>query len=1727
MNPRSIFPAIVLCGFAACSSPAAVLYVDLNSANPTQPYASWSTAATNIQDAVDASSDGDLILVTDGVYQTGGRAVYGSLTNRVVINKAVTVRSVNGPEATVIDGGGALRCLYLSNTVSMDGFTLTNGTASDSGGGVFSESTNSILTNCIVTGGTAVDGGGAFQATLNNCILSANSAGTGGGAEGCILNHCTLDGNYAGYGGGMGGGVDTCTLNDCILTNNTGDGYGGGGASSSLLNRCTLSGNLAGSQGGGALDCTLNDCVISVNNALEGGGGLSGGSATNCAISGNSSSGASYSTLDNCLVSGNSGTGAYYCTLNNCTLTGNSGFQGGGAAGCTLTNCSLGGNTAYYSGGADSSTLVDCTLTGNSGFYGGGAGGGSTLNNCVLSNNPAGLNGGGAEGCTLNNCTLTGNTALNGGGADSSALNNCALAGNAALYHGGAAENCTLNNCTLVFNSVTVSGGGADSSVMNNCIVYFNSASGGANYSDGTLNFCCTTPLPGGGTNNITGDPQLADTAHVSAASPCIGAGSTNYSTGVDIDGDPWLNPPSIGCDEYHAGVASGSLSVAIQVDYTNVAPGIAANFGGLVYGKTADSYWDFGDGTMVSNQLSVSHSWTTAGSYPVVLTAYNDSNPGGISATVMVSVTTQQVYYVDAACTNPVAPFLTWSTAATNIQDAVDEAVPGGTVLVTDGVYQSGGRVVYGSPTNLVVVTKPITVQSVNGPSVTVIQGYQDTNTPAGNAAVRCVYLAGSVTLAGFTLAGGGTLIDQYENLDDHFYSGGGVYCESAAAVVSNCVISGCSASDTGGGAVGGTLNNCVLTNCSSFVGGGAGGDTLNNCVLAGNSAGYGGGIYNSTANGCLFVNNFANGSGDTGGGAYYCMLTNCSLADNSAPYSGGADSSTLVNCTLTGNSASYGGGAGSSTLDNCALVGNSASQNGGGAENCTLNNCTLSGNSAATGGGADSSALDNCIVYFNSAPGGANYSGGTLNFCCTTPLPGSGADNITGNPQLTDSAHISSNSPCIGAGSAQYSTGMDIDGQAWLNPPSIGCDEFYAGAVTGPLDVVIQADYTNVAVGFTVNFYGQIIGHASYSVWDFGDGIVASNQLAVSHAWASPGHYAVVFTAFNDDFPEGINSTCVVQVVAGNYFVSLAGTNPVAPYLSWDTAATNIQDAVDAAFAGSTVLVSNGVYQTGMESVDGSTTNRVTVIKPLTLHSVNGSALTAIDGGGALRCVYLARGTQLAGFTLTNGYSAGEGGGVFCEAAGIVVSNCLLTGNSASDSGGGASGGWFFNCAFISNSAANYGGGADQCVLNNCGVLSNSASYGGGANNSTITGTTISGNSAYWEGGGAESSSLNDCVISANASTATVGSSGGGADNCTLTNCLLAGNSVSYYGGGAQGCTLDGCTLNGNAAGDYGGAVYSTLNNCLVTNNSGYYGGGLGHGNATNCLITGNFAPGGGGGAEENLLVNCVVVGNSAYQFGYGGGGALLSTLVNCTVVGNSGADPCGIAACAVFNSVVQDNFDGGGALANYGDYLGIYGYSFNNSCTTPLPPGLWNITNDPALVNPAGGDFHLQTNSPCINSGDNTCVTAATDLDGNPRIVGGTVDIGAYEYQTPASIISYAWLQQYGLPTDGSADYADTDGTGMNNLQKWIAGLNPTDPASVLAMLVPVAATNSPGMTVSWQSVEGVNYFIQGSGDLSAQPPFTTIQSNIVGQAGTTSYTDTTATNAGPYFYRVGVQ
>ncbi len=370
------------------------------------------------------------------------------------------------------------------------------------------------------------------------------------------------------------------------------------------------------------------------------------------------------------------------------------------------------------------------------------------------------------------------------------------------------------------------------------------------------------------------------------------------------------------------------------------------------------------------------------------------------------------------------------------------------------------------------------------------------------------------------------------------------------------------------------------------------------------------------------------------------------------------------------------------------------------------------------------------------------------------------------------------------------------------------------------------------------------------------------------------------------------------------------------------------------------------------------------------------------------------------------------------------------------------------------------------------------------------------------------------------------TVSGDGGGATGPLvgggiLNNCLLEACTATGSGGGAYGLTLQACAISDNQATNGGGAAASTLINCLVTGNQVQavphtpsvpgtaYGGGGGLlvCSAINCLITGNQAFEGGGAFNCPLLVNCTIVNNSASFYG-----GICPNLDSSRVVD-------GVTNCLIY-------FNAAGTNANYGP--GPYNnLSFGYTCTLPLPAGFGNLTNAPTFVDFYGGDFHPDSVSPVINSGLNTLVTNLVDLDGNPRVVGGTVDMGAFEYQTPASLISYAWLENYGLPTDGSADFLDPDGDGLNNWQEWVAGTNPTNAASVLKLSAPVPNQLPRGWNVRWQSVAGKTYCLQRSPTLSDPAGFTTICSNLTGLPETTAWFDATGTNGARFFYRVGVQ
>jgi hypothetical protein len=422
------------------------------------------------------------------------------------------------------------------------------------------------------------------------------------------------------------------------------------------------------------------------------------------------------------------------------------------------------------------------------------------------------------------------------------------------------------------------------------------------------------------------------------------------------------------------------------------------------------------------------------------------------------------------------------------------------------------------------------------------------------------------------------------------------------------------------------------------------------------------------------------------------------------------------------------------------------------------------------------------------------------------------------------------------------------------------------------------------------------------------------------------------------------------------------------------------------------------------------------------------------------------------------------------------------------------------------LSGNFATNGGGAIYGTLVGCTLTTNLAGNGGGTCSNNLINCLLLQNTATTNGGGTFYANLVGCNLIGNWAT----NYGGGSFYSNLTNCYLYAN-VATFGGGMAGGIGSSCIVSNNQAvsGNGGGGVFSnTLFSSLVSSN---FGGGSSRSTLSSCWILGNML---GPGSSGDNLNNCALIWNATAA-------AIGSTLNNCTAVYNgfgipTGGSGYGIQKCNLTNSILYYNY-----LTFGSGNMFMPGCNLDHCCTAPLAPGNGNFTNAPLFLDNA---LHLASNSPCIDVGDNAPVIGTTDLDGRPRVINGIVDIGAMEFQGASIEPFISWLDQYGLPDDGSADYVDSDGTGMNNWQKWIAGLNPTNNLSVLKMISALVTNNPNGTAVTWQSVTNVTYYLQRSSDLMS---FNSVQSNLVGQASTTSFTDISATNAGPYFYRVGVQ
>ena len=241
-----------------------------------------------------------------------------------------------------------------------------------------------------------------------------------------------------------------------------------------------------------------------------------------------------------------------------------------------------------------------------------------------------------------------------------------------------------------------------------------------------------------------------------------------------------------------------------------------------------------------------------------------------------------------------------------------------------------------------------------------------------------------------------------------------------------------------------------------------------------------------------------------------------------------------------------------------------------------------------------------------------------------------------------------------------------------------------------------------------------------------------------------------------------------------------------------------------------------------------------------------------------------------------------------------------------------------------------------------------------------------------------------------------------------------------------------VDGFTIAGSTADK--GAIYCyarsevatpsspTIANCIITNNHGLYAGGIKSiwhctPSISNCIITGNSSvyDGGGLNCSGAIISNCIISDNSA---GHGAGIMCTSwygefAMTNCVLTNNVATIRGGGiwihnrnsgATDAISNCIIRNNIavQWGSSVAQ------IYVTSSPNPSVTYCNvqdgwTGEGNIDADPMFVNADGDDYHILTGSPCINAGDPGFLPGfdETDIDGDPRVLLGRVDIGVDEY------------------------------------------------------------------------------------------------------------------------------
>ena len=934
-----------------------------------------------------------------------------------------------------------------------------------------------------------------------------------------------------------------------------------------------------------------------------------------------------------------------------------------------------------------------------------------------------------------------------------------------------------------------------------------------------------------------------------------------------------------------------------------------------------------------------------------------------------------------------------------------------------------------------------------ITGATIQTSDEYEQGGATTGGA----IYIAaeGSVTLDDSALSGqsasqGGAVANfgAFSATNSDFIgnsatgSGGALY-NTGRAELSDVWISDNVGQTFGGGVY--NTNGATFTLTNSYV--------FNNVV---DSAGYGAGIYNAgelTIVGSQLAQNGRASNSTSVQGAYGGALYNAgnasidrtTVTDNVAS-SEGAGIYNLADATLTLENSLL-----RNNVVNTSLI--AAVHNHGAV---ALVNCTaldkLYGDQSAY-------YVYNSIVTQGAEGGEVNVYSSIFNGAFTNGenvVPYNPEDSIFANPNNGDYT-LASDSVAINLGANEYvDTTLDLAGETRIVGSGVDLGAYeYQGATSmklaTPTLTVTDATVNSISVRWNA------VPHATSYALEYKVGtnenytvktLSSSTTSYVIPNLASGTLYNIRILAVGTGAYENsdYSATRSYSTVRGKETPSLVVTTELDVVDAYD-GLISLREAIDQySSANDTITFANS-----MRGKTITLASQLEITKSLTIDAtnvrdaINRTPSITLSGNNQTRVMWLelGDGTLTTNWlSFTNGVTTEHdditnGAAVFFRDGAFNANNCVFTNNFAHGDGGAidAQGALSLaNCVFSNNRAGGVGGAIDEWL-----------------GSSNISNCTFTNNTAVGEGGALYVSEHAVATATQSALSGNVGSQGGAISTyggLTVVNTELLNNSCAQLGGAiynSGSATAIGCSINGNLGQTNGGGVYNAvdailnMNDCYIANNTSEGAGGgvnnAGEAEFVACEFHENGKSQGGsstrpnyGGALYNsgdaTILQSSIVGNAVVKDGGGLYNAENSnlTIENSLLVGNVwGANgPDGIASYGVTTAInctlIDKLYSYKGTLYLYntiapnGSSSGrVYVYnSIYNGSTTRGSNNIAYNSNATIFTDEANSDYTLSENSIAIDRGANNYVTQERDLADAPRIVGGTVDIGAYERQ-----------------------------------------------------------------------------------------------------------------------------